>query len=145
MNFIKTYEEFAKALGDRESSGRYDIKNAAGYLGCYQFGLVRLTDFGLCRHRDGATGYANSAFEWVPPHSEAEFLSSPVLQDALFKKHVLDLRRRVRQQFESGLVAGAHLLGMGGVKNLLFEGTVGEDGNGTKITEYIAKFSGYEL
>lgn len=144
MILMKPYSDFAADLGARESGGRYDIKNKLGYLGKYQFGLARLTDLGLCRRKPGTTGYANSCFEWVPPHSEEEFLGSPTLQDEMFRKHVSDLKRRVGR-FTSGLVAGAHLLGMGGVKDLLFEGVVGEDANGTKITSYIARFSGYEL
>jgi len=141
---MKTFSEFAAALGERESGNRYDIKNELGYLGFYQFGLARLTDLGLCRRILGTTGYSNKSFEWIPPHSEEEFLNSPALQEELFKKHVADLRRQLRK-FESGLVAGAHLLGVGGVKELLLEGKVGRDANQTSIVSYIAKFSGYEL
>lgn len=144
MKFMKPYSDFETDLGARESSGVYTVKNAAGYLGKYQFGLARLTDLGLCRRKPGTTGYANSAFEWIPPHSEEEFLNSPALQDAIFKKHVADYKRRA-MRYVSGLVAGAHLLGWGGVEELLFEGKVGTDANSTRITSYISKFSNYEL
>jgi len=144
MNIMKPYSEFAEAIGLRESSGKYDAKNSLGFLGKYQFGLARLTDLGLCRRKPMTVGYANSCFEFIPPHSEAEFLGSPTLQEEMFRKHVTDLKRQVRR-LESGLVAGAHLLGMGGVRALLFEGTVQEDANGTRITSYISKFSNYEL
>ena len=45
---------------------------------------------------------------------------------------------------ESGLVAGAHLKGLGGVKQFL-KGNDNVDALGTKISEYIEKFAGYEL
>jgi len=141
---MKTFTDFARDLGARESSGDYTAKNSLGFLGFYQFGLARLTDLGLCRRKPGTTGYSNSSFEWIPPNSEEAFLSSPDLQEELFKKHVADLRRQLRK-FESGLVAGAHLLGVGGVKELLLEGKVGRDANQTSIVSYIAKFSGYDL
>lgn len=144
MIMMKPFADFSNDLGARESSGKYDAKNQFGFLGKYQFGLARLTDLGLCRRKPGTTGFANSAFEWIPPNSEEEFLGSPQLQDEIFKKHVSDLRRQVRR-LESGLVAGAHLVGMGGVRDLLFEGKVQEDANGTRITSYISKFSNYEL
>jgi hypothetical protein len=141
---MKTFEDFATAVGERESGGRYDAKNELNYLGKYQFGLARLTDMGLCERIPGTTGFSNKSFRWIPPHSEAEFLSSPAIQDAIFKRHVDDLRRQLRR-FESGLVAGAHLLGVGGIRELIFEGRIGKDANGTAITSYVSRFSNFEL
>lgn len=44
----------------------------------------------------------------------------------------------------SGLVAGAHLKGIGGVRKFL-KGKDNADAYGTKISEYIKKFGGYDL
>jgi len=44
----------------------------------------------------------------------------------------------------SGLVAGAHLKGLGGVRKFL-KGKDNADAYGTKISEYIEKFGGYDL
>ncbi len=44
----------------------------------------------------------------------------------------------------SGLVAGAHLKGIGGVKKFL-KGKDNADAYGTMISEYIEKFGGYDL
>ncbi len=141
---MKTFEEFKQAIGYRESSNRYDIKNRFGYLGRYQFGLPRLADFNLCRRIEGTTGWAADNFEWTPPFTEAMFLSTPALQDLVFTAHVVDLQRRVKK-FTSGLVAGAHLKGYGGLTDLLYNGTAGSDALGTSILEYIKRFSDYEL
>lgn len=35
---MKTYEEFLKALCQREASGNYKAANPLGYKGCYQMG-----------------------------------------------------------------------------------------------------------
>jgi len=141
---MKSYAEFRDALGMRESSNRYHIKNKFGYLGKHQFGLSRLSDFGICRRKEGAVGWDNDSFEWVPPYNEEMFLSTTSLQDMVFRLHVADCRQRLAE-FESGLVAGMHLKGWGGVQALLFEGKAGVDGFGTSILEYIKKFSGYSL
>lgn len=141
---MRTFEQFAQALALQESGGEYKALNRFGYLGRYQFGLARLTDLGLCRRKPGTTGYANQNFEWIPPHTETEFLNSPILQDRIFQTHIADLRRQLKQ-FESGLVAAAHLLGVGGVKHLLFEGEVDKDANGTSALDYIKKFASFDL
>jgi hypothetical protein len=46
---------------------------------------------------------------------------------------------------QSGLLAGAHLLGPYNVKRFLDTGHISRDANGTPITEYIEKFGGYQL
>jgi len=46
---------------------------------------------------------------------------------------------------ESGLLAAAHLGGVGSVKKWFRTGKVKKDGNGIKITSYMERFSGYNL
>jgi outer membrane receptor for Fe3+-dicitrate len=46
---------------------------------------------------------------------------------------------------ESGILAAAHLGGQGSVKRFFKNGRVFRDGNGTKITSYMKKFSGYDI
>jgi len=46
---------------------------------------------------------------------------------------------------QSGLLAGAHLLGPSNVKKFLDHGIITKDGYGTPITDYIEKFGGYNL
>ena len=138
------FDEFANYMAKRESGDNYQIKNKFGYLGRYQFGMARLCDLGLTKRKPGRTGMSNDNFEWVSPYSEFRFLHSPDLQDATFKRHIADLRDRLYPLL-SGLVAGAHLVGIRELYNLLYKGKVAVDGLGTPITEYIEKFAGYEL
>lgn len=141
---MKSFAEFRDALGMRESSNRYHIKNKYGFVGRYQFGLPRLADFGLCRRKEGTTAWDNESFEWIAPYNEEMFLSTPSLQDLVFRIHIDDSAQRLKE-FESGLAAGMHLKGWGGVQTLLFEGKAGTDAFGTSILEYIKRFSGYNL
>mgnify|MGYP001302037730 CR=1 FL=1 len=46
---------------------------------------------------------------------------------------------------ESGILAAAHLGGPGSVRKYFRSGKITKDGNGTKITSYMQRFSGYDL
>jgi hypothetical protein len=147
------FGEFAYALGQRESGNDYKALNSFGYVGRWQFGKMRLYDLGY-----SLNGYA-------PPHLNPkkiiaiqDFLNDSELQDKLFRKHIEQHTRYVTRHFSdqlgkiilgveitlSGLVAGIHLKGIGGVRMFL-QGVNNKDGYGTEITEYIEKFGGYEL
>ena len=150
---MKTYEQFKDALGFRESGGEYDIVNTFGYLGKYQFGKPRLYDLGF------------SIDGWHPKGRKVrtimvvkEFLNSPALQDWVFINHVKQLKRIILKRYSkylgkkilgvevtlSGLIAGAHLKGLGGLRQFL-NGVNNKDAYGTEIIEYVDKFGGYEV
>lgn len=152
------YEEFRLALGYRESRNRYNIKNEYGFLGCYQFGLARLTDLGLAERKPGTSGYGNHSFRWKFPFSEKIFLASRNLQDLVFEAHVADYMRRITASYGmfldkningvkitmSGAIACCHLLGEGGLRGFI-RGVNGSDANGTTADEYLSTFAGYKL
>lgn len=150
---MKGFEEFKEALKKRESGNNYRIINKYGFLGAYQFGKPRLYDLGY------------SVNGWKPKNkpekqfiSTEEFLNNEELQDKLFFTHIERLKnyfnRRYSDYFDtvimgikitlSGLVAGAHLKGAGGVARFL-QGKDNADALGTKVSEYIELFSGYDL
>ncbi len=153
---LKTWGDFVNDLGARESSGDYKAVNQFGFLGRYQFGLARLTDFGLCARIIGTNGGGNHCFKWIAPFSEASFLATPSLQDACFEIHVSNLRREIAARFMdlflkptepitmSGAIAIAHLLGLGGLAKYA-GGADGSDANGTYASEYLRLFNGYEI
>ena len=128
-------------MGKRESSNRYNIVNQFGYMGKYQFGRKTLDKIG---------------FKHV---SNTQFLSSPSIQEAamlqLLKSNKHTLRRQIKKYVnthmhgvfitESGLLAAAHLAGAGNVRKFLRNGKNKRDGLGTPLTEYLTKFSGYNL
>jgi len=110
-------------------------------LGKYQFGRKTL---------DGL-GYKNV--------TNREFLESHSLQEeamyALLTHNRKVLRRQISKYVgttvagvyitESGLLAAAHLAGPGNVRKFLRKGYEFKDGNGTKMTSYMVKFSNYKL
>ena len=138
---IKNHNQFLEDLGMRESSGNYKAVNQYGYLGKYQFGRKTLN----------ALGYTNV--------SNREFLANPSIQEeamyALLSHNKKILRRQIERYHgetingifitESGILAAAHLAGPGNVRKFFRKGYEFKDGNGTKMTSYLIKFSDYKL
>ena len=137
----KGHSDYLSAIGFRESTNNYKAVNQYGYLGKYQFGRRTLDALG---------------FEDV---SNREFLNNPKIQEeamqALLEHNQKILRRQIKKYdgemvhgvyvTESGILAAAHLAGPGNVKKFFRKGYEFKDGNGTKMTSYMTKFSGYQL
>ena len=138
---IKNHNQFLEDIGMRESSGNYKAVNQFGYLGKYQFGRKTLNALG---------------FNEV---SNREFLANASIQEeamyALLSHNKRILRRQIEKYHgqtvngiyvtESGILAAAHLAGPGNVKKFFRKGYEFHDGNGTKMTSYMIKFSDYKL
>lgn len=136
----KTFTGFKQALAVKESAGNYDLVNAYGYMGKYQFGRSTLRNVGVYDFKN--------------------FLKNPVLQEqaieALLSINKWELRKEIRNYSgrvingikitESGLLAAAHLAGASSVKTYLrSNGKNGfKDGFGTSLKSYIKKFNGYD-
>ena len=142
---IKEYHEgelnrFLTDIGFRESGNRYDITNTWGYMGKYQFGKATLKGLGFKVTRK-------------------EFLNNPQLQEEAMMALLLHNKEKLQKYIdvfdgktingmyisESGILAAAHLGGQGSVKRYFKNGKVFKDGFGTKITSYMAQFSGYDI
>lgn len=133
-------QRFLSDIGFRESGNRYDITNKWGYMGRYQFGKSTLKGLGF-------------------DVSKNEFLSNPQLQDSAMMALLNHNKEKLQKYIdlfdgetidgmyisESGILAAAHLGGQGSVKRYFRNGKVFRDGNGTKITSYMNKFSGYDI
>jgi len=155
----KNFLKFKIDLGDRESSGDYKAVNSLGFLGRFQFGKPRLWDLGysIDGWKPSWWSYKRLSSYKVSIITKQQFLDDPILQDRLFLDHISRLKKVIRRKYskyynhwnsvwlsESGLVAGAHLKGLGGVKQFM-NGEDNSDAYGTKISEYIEKFAGYDL
>lgn len=148
---MKSYSEFKHAIRLRESSGNYQCVNKFGFLGAYQFGRARLCDLGLTQRIDPhSKGFANSDFQFIPPMSQSKFLASERIQDFCFDRHVYYLKKEVQKICGpeislSGAIAACHLLGVGGLSDFIFRGINSCDALGTKLSDYLNEFSGYEI
>jgi hypothetical protein len=145
MNWIdnlKPLAPFTDAMKKSESSGDYKSVNTKGYMGAYQFGEARLSDY------KKATG---------KEFTKEEFLGNKKLQDEVFDWHVDDIKKYMSKTgLDSwvgkkilgvevtidGLVAVAHLGGKAGLKKFLESN--GEynpaDSYGTTLKDYLRKF-----
>jgi hypothetical protein len=131
---------FKEALAFKESQGKYHKVNTLGYLGKYQFGTQTLKSIGI--------------------HDSLSFLNNPKLQEkafiALLAKNKYELRKEILKYSghvisgvritESGILAAAHLGGVGSVKKFLKSN--GEkkckDNYGASVKSYMKMFGGYE-
>lgn len=164
-SITKEERRFLDDLAHRESSGDYQKVNKFGYIGKYQFGEAALEELGYySRVKNGRWNHKN-CWEglWTGKDgvsSKQEFLDNPYVQDKaakeLFMKNWQYIKSAGLHTFvgrniqgikitQSGLIAGMHLKGLGGLTKFLREKNNVKDGFGTEITEYIEKFSGYKI
>jgi hypothetical protein len=136
----KFFIGFKEAIAHKESQGKYTRINTLGYLGKYQFGMETLKSIGI--------------------KDSIQFMNSPKLQEKAFlillSKNKYELQEYINQYegkvvnglkiTESGILAAAHLGGVGSVKK--FFNTNGErvkkDAYGTSVRTYMKDFGGYE-
>ena len=140
METPKYLRDFLHDIGKRESGNRYDLINTLGYLGRYQFGMSTLLGLRI---------------ETTPD----EFLNNPKLQETAMRRLLKVNKRKLKiviQEYEghtidniriteSGILAAAHLGGAGSVMKYFKNGKIKHDSYGTSITNYMKKFSGYNL
>jgi len=131
---------YKEAIGFKESQGKYRKVNSLGYLGKYQFGIETLKTIGV--------------------HNSDAFINSPRLQEkafiALLSKNKWELRHVIDRYegtvlngiriTESGILAAAHLAGVGSVKKYFrYKGKrFIKDAYGTSLKSYLKRFGGYD-
>jgi len=163
-NYKGNYEDFLRALGYRESSGRYNIENRLGYLGKYQMGEAALKDAGY--YKGDRTPRVNDWIgEWTGKDgvwSKEDFLNNPTAQENAIKEYhkkvwkyivALGLDKYIGKKIggvlitESGLLGGAHLVGVMNLKRFLNSNgqIIPKDGNDVPITHYIDLLNGYDI
>jgi len=141
----KEFDRWKKDLGFKESSRDWTIYNEIGCIGTYQFQVATLEFL----------GYSGITFE--------KFKTNPEIFPAELQEEVLraliSYNERALKQFEqyigqtirgvlitqSGLLAAAHLGGIGGVKSFLINNKNPHDMFGTSVSDYLQKFQGYNI
>lgn len=136
----KTFTGFKQMLAFKESQGKYYKVNELGYMGKYQFGMETMKSIGIV--------------------DSLKFMTHPKLQERAFKallsKNKWELRHELDKYVgkeingvtitESGVLAAAHLGGVGSVKRFFKSNgdRVKKDAFGTSILTYMKKFQGYD-
>lgn len=141
---VQTYkggmDKFLTVLSKRESTNRDWITSDNGHLGKYQF--------------------SSKTLKWIGYDiTDDEFLNSPSIQDEAMIKY-LKVNKRILKKIiskwdntelngklitESGILAASHLVGPGGVEDFFKFNINTQDSNGIKLTDYLFKYSGYDL
>ncbi len=159
-----SYQDFLEALGNRESGGDYSRVNRHGYLGKYQMGEKALIEAGFYvddgSHANDWDGkWTTAAAGDVEVYSQTAFLNDPEAQELAVRRLAArnwDMIRAMHLHLYngrnvggvtltvSGMLAGAHLVGIGGLRKFILDGEDVADGNGMRVTDYIAALGGYE-
>jgi hypothetical protein len=142
-------QDYVNTIGTRESGNRYDTINTIGFVGRYQFGTLALKDLGYIK---SSASNRNSAMKddsnWTGKDgitSLVAFLVSKEVQEKAMVDYTnLNYRYLTRiggirdgddLSTIAGMLAGAHLLGAGGM-NKWRAGNGGRDAYGTTGDEY---------
>jgi hypothetical protein len=136
----KFFIGYKEAIAFKESQGKYKKINEIGYMGKYQFGIETLKTIGI--------------------FDSLSFLNSPKMQEkafvALLAKNKWELKDEIAEYegnivggvrvTESGILAAAHLGGVGSVKRFLKTNGARKcrDQNGASVKSYMKDFGGYE-
>ena len=136
----KFFIGYKEAIGFKESQGEYKKINTLGCMGKYQFGIETLKSVGV--------------------NNSSSFLNSPKLQEkafvALLSKNKWELKEVIEKYdgtllngvkiTESGILAAAHLGGVGSVKKYFRSSGKRylKDAYGTSIRSYIKRVGGYD-
>ncbi len=136
----KFFIGYKEAIGFKESQGQYKKINTIGCMGKYQFGMETLRSVGI--------------------NNSSSFLNSPKLQEkafvALLAKNKWELKDVIEKYdgtvingimiTESGILAAAHLGGVGSVKKYFRSNGKRyiRDTYGTSIRSYIKAFGGFD-
>lgn len=159
---------FLEALGGQETKGKknpYKCMNKYGYVGKYQMGEQAMAAMGIYSKKN--KNYNN---DWSGVFKKNkygitclwDYRNSPEKQDLLqidYKKkdwqHIKSkgLMKYVGKTIngvkitESGMLAGAHLVGAGGLSRYLKSNGTDDitDRTGTPVSKYIKQFAGYDV
>jgi integrating conjugative element protein (TIGR03758 family) len=158
-----SHTDFLHDLGARESRLDPNARNPYGYIGLFQMGEAALQDAGY--YRGDATRANDWSGSWTGSggiNSLADFYARPDTQVQAIVAYHNRLLAQIRQfgldrsigstvggvpVTLSGLVAGAHLVGIGNLQTFINSSgsTLPRDGNGVAITTYMAQLGGCDV
>lgn len=142
------WNTYCSVLGKRESGNDYSIVNQLGFSGRWQFGCGALIDGGYVKLGTPGGGAPASASAWTGKDSissRGDWLGNKAVQNSAMVVYTQSHYRSLLNQGGltptsslprvAGLLAAAHLMGVGGAMKMV-NGTVTSDANGTTTTSY---------
>mgnify|MGYP000951599291 CR=1 FL=1 len=145
--YEKQLDMFINYLGYRESGNNWKIVNNANCLGEWQFSELTLRYLGY-KHITAEKFKSDSSI--FPRKLQLEILKTYMeINEISLKPYEIYIGSEINGILitKSGLLAGAHLGGVGSVKLFIeSNGNIDkEDSNGSKISTYLKEFSIYNL
>lgn len=158
------YQDFLGELAGQESGGDYTKTNSRDFLGKYQMGEPAMKELGYYTYEGDSTPGHTKPNTWQGRWtgkdgvwSRDQFLNSPAAQEnavhELMRRNWAEIVDRDLDRYvgmtvkgvpitKSGLLAGAHLGGVGGLENFLTSPGDPSDGART-VGSYVRQFGGH--
>jgi len=140
------FQEFLTAIGLMESGNNPRIYNRYGYIGKYQFGYAarKSCGYGNVKFRE----FTKNPSVWSEEDQDAAMITllsknESHLKDVIHKYNGKQIKGVVITK--SGILAAAHLAGAGGVKKYFAYNYNPKDAYGTRLEDYLIKFSGFNF
>lgn len=155
-----SYQDFLASLSSRESGGNSHSVNQFGFAGLYQMGESAMIDAGY--YRPDGTSRNDWRGAWTGKNginSLNDFLNSRSVQSQAITAYHDVLWNQITARHldttlggsfngipvtQSGLLAAAHLIGVGGLKQCMNGGNCA-DGNNTTAMSYMRRFGGFDV
>lgn len=142
----KELRRYLEAIGYSESGNNPQAYNRYGYVGKYQFGFAarKSCGYGEIRFKD----FINNPSVWSEEDQDAAMITllsknESHLQDVIHKYNGKVIKGVTVTK--SGILAAAHLAGVGGVQKYFQYGSNPKDAYGTELENYLFKFSGFNI
>ena len=160
------YEKYLHAIGNRESNNDYARVNSLGYLGRFQMGEAALTDVGFYTKDDTPKndwkGFWTQVSKKFNVNSKETFLKNHKAQNYAIESYLkkqwgyikhFNLDKSLYSKINgititpSGLLAAAHLVGVGKVVQYFKSNGryIPKDDYNTSLEEYLKKFANYDV
>jgi len=154
----KETNKYLTAIADSESSNRPYIVNRLGYIGKYQFHNLALVDAGVVKNKTEASKFRKKFISlsnedrlkmWSEEDQDKAMLNY-LQKNKHYLRNYSDYIGKTINGIEinwSGLLSAAHLAGQKHVKSYLKSNgkTDYADANGVKVSDYLSKFSKYNI
>ena len=143
----KELKNFLDAIAERESSNNPSIVGKS-HFGKYQFGQIVLKEIG--EKELDVEKFKKDPSIWPEKTQDSDMIKLIKKNKQYLSKYIDKYNGKMIGKIKitkSGLIAAAHLLGSKNVKKFIdSNGKFNpSDGFGTKLTEYLSKFSGYDI
>jgi len=171
INIAKSTKQFIDSIAKKESNNNWKAYNEFGYIGKYQFGRSALEEVG--HNHVTFNDFVENPEIWPEAEQDKAMLKYMKIHEKYLSEYINEYAGREIQYHyidsietytevcldsisnmdsiisikitKSGIIAAAHLSGVRGVKNFFNKGLNPSDKFGTRLTDYLINYAGFNI